>query len=414
MLHLKSFYIGLLLPVFIMACSQNKASNDNENARDISHIYPTQTEPKYDISFEKDLVIKASYDLSNNLHSIREIAVGENGYVYITVGRKIKVFDENGDFVTHLGRNGRGPGEFSNRGPLNPKIRKDKLYAYDDVLRKFNVYNLNTLTFSYSLPLRPNEWREILALKHSFFSGFYIGSDSLLIVEFSNNRFRVDKGKNLTSYYLMNGEGKIVSQKLFDYPYSTAYSGNGIPGPVFHIEEAHIPNASDRTTLVAFDSTGNIYSIWTEDIHISLFNYHSGEYDTISYPFKNRELNKADILEKFKSNLKSIAYERAQEMDYPETWPAVKQLIVDDQQRIWIATITDDENNFQWLVLNKKGALLAKFKWEGHRAESYEPNQIKVIKGNYLYTIEENEETDNKNVVRYRIELKPFLNSSIK
>lgn len=360
----------------------------------------TLKNPLYDISFSKDLVIRPTAD--NNLYTIGDVAVDSLGRIFISDRHQIRLFDSNGEYVTSFGGNGRGPGEFDNMKMLTPKVQGEKLFAYDDVLRRINVFNTDALEFSHSIPLSEKKWEQKPELSGAQFHRYFLTHDNLLIAGFKDPYNGRNSKKRQVACYLMNHEGAIISDKLFDQPLNTIDVGSGISGPVPPNTDRPFPDAADRATLVDVSKDGNIYSIWTEDIFIKIHSDDGAYSRAIYYPYSNSELDESDIVSSYKSNRR--LYKRAQKETYPDTWPAVHQLELDDQGRLWIATITSDEQQYQWWVLQNSGEPLAKFAWSGQRLKRLkEPNQIKTIRGKYLYTVEQNDENEYKQLVRYKM-----------
>ena len=82
----------------------------------------------------------------------------------------------------------------------------------------------------------------------------------------------------------------------------------------------------------------------------------------------------------------------------PDTWPAMDNMIIDDDGRLWIATIVEDLDVFEWWLLEETGELLSKFKWPRD-----EP--IVTVKNGKVYTRQTDVETGLERVVRYGIEM---------
>ena len=82
--------------------------------------------------------------------------------------------------------------------------------------------------------------------------------------------------------------------------------------------------------------------------------------------------------------------------DLPETWPAIDNILADDEGRLWVATIVEDLSVYEWWVLEDSGELITKFKWPRD-----EP--IEVVKNGKIYTRETDEDTGLQRVVRYGI-----------
>ena len=73
-------------------------------------------------------------------------------------------------------------------------------------------------------------------------------------------------------------------------------------------------------------------------------------------------------------------------------------MFVDDENRLWISTIVEDFDVYEWWVLEENGEMITRFEWPRD-----EP--IEMIKNDYLYTKETEDETGVQQVVRYRVEM---------
>jgi hypothetical protein len=231
----------------------------------------------------------------------------------------------------------------------------------------------------------------------------YAVSDSTLVIKFQDNPVLGDN-ELLNKYYLMNLDGFIISEQIFNHPVNQSYGGRGETGPLRVTDNTPLPNASNRATLIQFDHHGKLYSIWNDNFSITILNYREKTTNSIHYSFENASLNPDDIIESYSFN--RHLYNRARRENYPETWPAINQFLVDDQERIWVSTITDDEDNYKWWVLDKNGDVITHFKWPGRRSErQLAANQLKAVKNNFLYARIENNENDLVEIIRYEIEL---------
>lgn len=95
------------------------------------------------------------------LSSIGSFEVGEDNFVYIHFDRSIVVFDENGKFIKRMGREGRGPGEFSNMVTLGPKYYSDKLFVYDNVLKRVTLFDTRSLSYLESFNIDNDEIKKL-------------------------------------------------------------------------------------------------------------------------------------------------------------------------------------------------------------------------------------------------------------
>lgn len=328
--------------------------------------------------------------------------VDQNGRVFIADRHEINVFSEDGEILKTLGGKGRGPGEFESVSILEPKIGSKRLFVYDEILKRINVYDIESLVFVNTIIIDPRKWRNIPELRGFQFENYFVLDDSTLLAKYEELA-NVSKDKPLeTIYYLMNLDGDLIHRKIFSHTSNALYSGVGVSGPVRLANDAPFPNASTRSTLIAVDGEWNIYSLWTEDVHVMVQNVKSGDSYNLVFPFNKSKLNPNDIISSYEGNERM--HQRAKNEEYLATWPAVAHLLVDDEGRIWIATITDDEETFEWWVISKRGEVISKFNWPGKRLERHRvPKQVQAVRNGYLYSREENKETSQVEFVRYKI-----------
>ncbi|TVQ03151.1 MAG: hypothetical protein EA359_10220 [Balneolaceae bacterium] len=80
----------------------------------------------------------------------------------------------------------------------------------------------------------------------------------------------------------------------------------------------------------------------------------------------------------------------------PEIWPALNSMQVDDENRLWISTIVEDFDIYEWWLLEESGELITRFEWPRDEL-------IEVVRNGYMYTRETDEETGLQQIVRYKI-----------
>ncbi|MEX0660933.1 MAG: hypothetical protein WEA58_06425 [Balneolaceae bacterium] len=129
---------------------------------------------------------------------------------------------------------------------------------------------------------------------------------------------------------------------------------------------------------------------------------------TIEHPFQNIPITRRELILKYEDIDMSrldfnegddIALQMIREADnLPETWPAMDDMLIDDENRLWVSTIVDDFDIYEWWVLEETGGLITKFEWPRN-----EP--IEVVNNSYMYTRQTDEETDLQEVVRYSFEM---------
>lgn len=353
----------------------------------------------YTLEFKKISTFGDSEDVYFNY--IGQFVVDESNRVYVADKHDIKVFTPNGEYLTTLGREGRGPGEFSNFAALNLDIKYPLMYAYDDMLNRINVFNLDSMSFSHTIILDPGRWTSHEDLKQSNFRNFFIGKEQQILAGFLTRNLDSNKSENTINYYLINHEGHIISDKIYHHKYTNLHNGTGAPNPVVSQQPEDFPVASTRRTIIDLDSSGFIYSGESEYFFIRVYNPKGKYLRSIYYDFPKSPLNENDIIESY-DDLQ--LQRRAESKDYPDTWPALDHFFIDDENRLWVSTISEDKDFFDWFVLNNNGEVLGEFRWPGERLKRhYQERQIKMVKNGFLYTIEENEKTKMKEVIKYKI-----------
>lgn len=391
--------IYLFFISFVISCSEQKMNplkNKEYHSDGLDSVFIKT------FSVTKELEIMSS-DLKS--YKIGMLAVDGKSRLYISSGNNIELYDSNGIYLHTFGRRGRGPGEFSNMQELKPILSKTRLFAYDDVLKRINAYSIEQNEFLFSIPIRPDNWKNIEELKEAVFEQFYVVDDSTLLVEFKDYYLNDSDEPLQSRFYYMDVNGEIISDQIMEIPKIEFFNGQGIPKPVSGTLNAPFPNASTQHFIIDIDSKSNIYSAWTGNFSIKVYSC-TGKYKhSITHEFEKKNLDKQQIIDSYKSRGDRI-YQKAKQYSYPDTWPAIDQLLIDDKDRIWVSTIVDDDSYYEWYILDTTGEILTRFMWSGERFKRhYQQREIKYVNNNSLFTIEVDDETGEKKVVKYKFTL---------
>lgn len=382
-------YLPILL-IFFAACSSTPEVEVPEEIAELENLtmIAADTEPSESIDFSEEVTYGDTEDVM--LGRIRGVAVDKEGRVFVADGDQnyIHAYASDGNYLGEIGNQGEGPGEFGNISRI--KTDKEYLYAYDWNQRRVNVFLLESLEFSHTIPLQ-REDLDIEELSGAYPFGYYLRNDGNLLVGF-NQPFRMndtdDEKERTVLFYLMDREGNIISEKVFeqiadDYIMDRTDNSIMVMSPPY-----------GRKSLLSISDTDKLYSAWTEDFLIKVYN-HDGSYErAIYYPYSKSDLNKSKILKDYEGDRQRRMIRNA---EIPPTWPALNSLIVDDKNRLWISTIPDDQDIYEWWVIGENGDLQTRFNWPRNRS-------LQEVKNGVLYTKETDEGTGLEQIKRYSVE----------
>lgn len=356
---------------------------------------PADIEPIHDITLQKDKVIGDSEMNEGVLGRIGDIAVDDSGRIFIAdlQQKTIHIFTPDGRLLKNLGRNGSGPSEFGHI--FDMKIQGDRLFVFDPTLYRLNFYSLKSLTFDHVEGLFFQDWEDIQNIKEASPVKFYDWGDHNMLIGFNQIM-----GSSIYYYIVKNSNHrtKIISKPILiqqndNQSWVEVEYHNGTTGSI------DLPFG--RKSLIAVTEDRHILSAWSDRFLIKKYDPQGTYLRAWYYPYNNLRLTQSDIDSYATSMGGAFAADiqkAINENEPPATWPALNDIIIDDQNQFWVSTIVKDMTVYQWWVLKSTGELMTRFIWPRSK-------EIKEIKNGYLYTRETEEETGLQQIVRYRIEM---------
>lgn len=145
--------------------------------------------------------------------------------------------------------------------------------------------------------------------------------------------------------------------------------------------------------MISVPKDGQLYHINTEEFLIRKYDKDGNDVRSLYYPFEKNILEKKDVLDEYHPNM-HLVFDNA---EFPDRWPALESLIIDDEHKIWISTIVEDKEIRQWYLLENSGEVLASFSWP-------RDSEIKIIRNSTMYDEETDPETGSKVIVGYDID----------
>jgi len=404
----------LMVLILFVGCTSREEIVIPEHIKDLDNltVYPADVKPSKKIRFAEEQVFGNRDTEDVLIGSIGRVKVDKWGRVYIedpTWGRAaIYVFQPNGDFITTISRQGKGPGEF--QAVFTLQIRSDRLFIFDPDKQSIHVFSINPdspelFSLIQTILFKQESWSDIEMINaYSSPNIGYIRSDGKIMGGFIDiERDEQSLSERKIHYYLFDEEGKILRpvKKIFEQR-ATRYLN-------LHPTIFLFPFL--RKPLMVVSKTDSIYSAWSEKFLIKIHAPDGSYRRSIYYPVKKSPLSRNDeILKKYmeaqkdaeRQNPELLGLHRTRERVLsevmPKTWPALHDMLIDDENRLWVSTIVEDFGVYEWWVLKNNGEVIAKFKWPRD-----EP--IEVVKNGYMYTRETDEETGLQQIVRYRIEM---------
>lgn len=387
----KMRYLSILLMLLGSACSSTPSTEVPEEIAQLENltVIPADVEPSQNIEFKRDAVYGGTEDAM--LGSIASVAVDEEGRVFLADQDQnyIHAYEADGTYLQQVASEGEGPGEFGNIARL--KTDEEYLYGFDWNKRRVNVFQLESLEFSHTIPLL-REDLDIEELSGAFPRAYYLRNDGSLLVSYSQP-FRMndtddEEDERMILYYQLDKDGNIVSDKIFEQR-SSDYIMDRNDSFMMVITPPY-----GRRSLLSIAEDDRMYSAWTEDFLIKIYNPDGSYERAIYYPYQKSELDMNEVLKDYEGDQRQMI----RNDDSPAMWPALNSLTVDDKNRLWISTITDNQDVYNWWLIDEEDELRAQFTWPRNRS-------LQKVKNGVVYTEETDEETGLEQIVKYSIEL---------
>lgn len=404
---MKSIYICLFLGVVAVGCSSNNESSQQapalpehvQNLENVTVISP-QDFPSDNVNIHLDQVFTETEDVFFGYAG--NIAVDDSGRLFIETGSemgqtKIYVFNSDGQFIKQIGRYGRGPGEFELIQGI--QASKDKLFVYENF--EMHVFNLSDLSFSHSFIIKmegvPNE-SPIRGLRPG--NSFFVQNDSSFLFLFEPNlRQRITVGDHHIYHNFVSSGGAIDSVPVLkqrDFTFFNQTEDGSLPRyPPFAMP--YIPSS-----LTTISRDGRISSNWNEDFLIKIYDFSGNYLKSIYMPIQPAPLPREHALNlgRYKERIDVL-----EDAETPGSWPVIHRMYVDDQNRLWTATITESDSTFKWFVFDENLIPLSTFDFKGTRnnRQAWLPKDL-IIKNSHLYQIQPYSNRKAAEVYRYKID----------
>lgn len=355
----------------------------------------TETDPFVELMLAKGVdakLVKAFPDSDTQLFSFEEVLslggdvpnppifqpverclVDDEGNIYINDEFRIKQFSPEGKFLRYIGDIGQGPGEMER--PTLGSINNDLVYLGDRISgEKFEVFSTDG---EYLERMKFQEIKNDLMPEKRYSSILYLGDDKFLFEENLNETREDGFLLNERNYGIANRAGTIlkdldISLEPLIIGILTENGGMGrepnfVNCPVVLHDNLYMLSRNGKDVYI-FDRDGNL---------LKVFRLNTEE----------QEISQVDIDELYKR------YERSNNpvvmtildlVGFPDNKPAVCDIIVDDNNLIWLRRgdtyriygSTFRDKKFTYIVLDEDGKYLG---------DQVLPVKLSTVKDGYAY-----------------------------
>ena len=395
--------VALIIVALLTACSSDEVTDRTELPDHISQmenvtVYDQETQPVDTVILTREAVFESGEEvfMSGN---ISNFTVDNEDRVFVVSSVPgnlgVYVFNPDGSYRTTIGSYGQGPGEFEAIGGID--VLDANLILLDPRLQKFAIYSLDDFEMVEEEIVKLTE-----ATRTDQMPAIAGGTDVVLlengdmVLQVGMSSLNEESDGTQIFYYSLKRDGTVIPERLLEVDRHARYflperEGWAIP----------ITKPFNRSSLVSINRSGGFFTAWTEDFLIKEYDARGRYIRSIYYPVEksNFSLDQIRIADHERRML------RGEEI--PDTWPALHTMELDDEGRLWVATITDSTTHYTWWVLNQKGEPIARFQKEGERSNRFVPSKPLIrIKDGFFYSHERDLRQGIDRIVKYRMEFK--------
>ena len=314
---------------------------------------------------------------------IEDIAVNSRGQIFIEepMPATIRAFDADGSYLTDVGAVGSGPGEYSD--PLFGRLLTgpaDSVYIYGTQRRHLSIYEPDQFGFFRSVTVPPYPVEEgnrvavfdILGVVEDGYIFRFVLAPSRMSVTAHHETIEVIRMVNLDGSY-----GPVVA------------TGPGYEGVVALREIPQLGRKIPLSDRIPFGrsmnwgpgSDGTLFSGWNDSIKIAVMPINGSDKRYISLTHDPIPISDAEM-EDWQSYYGPEMRAKFNERGLHTTKPAYEELLVDDNNRVWLElSATQDSTDVEWIILDMDARVVGKVILPfGAR--------LKAIRGGRIYAVE--------------------------
>ena len=283
---------------------------------------------------------------------ITDLAVASDGRVYVADWQdaRINVLSPDLQRIERtLGRRGEGPGEFQYISSLQI-LPGDSLLAFDLSLNRISVFPPGADTTAYVLNL---------AAKANKATPYWVrrvpGTDRYLAAYrrgYTPKDDPSDQARRRETLSLLSLDGSIQADSLLSFPARQSLVSRDGKRVVVG------DNPFGRRGVFDLGPDGKIYSGWNDSLLLDIRSLTGARLRRIALPAERIPVTPGELAEAAQEIGPQL--ERELRREAPDTWPAFRSFVVDDEGRIWLATYKNDDGMRNWLLLDSTGRILGR------------------------------------------------------
>jgi hypothetical protein len=308
-----------------------------------------------------EVVIGESDDPDKAFSQVSSFVVDDGGTIYALdfKDKKIKVFDDSGEFLLVFGEEGQGPGEL--QMPAGIFLAPDSQLAINDALARKMIYFTKKGKYIREVSYAATRLALVTLLMDS--QGNFMGREMKL------------EGQEMV-YEIVKLDQEMEPLFTLDkigFPAPIPGSGNKI-------------NLMDATSIFQFDSSGNIYYGRNREYEIKIFTPEGKHVKSIRKEFqpqKITEKDKEEILSRLDNVPVAVPINLRDMFEFPNLFPPFQFFTLDEEGRIIVRTWEKGkkEDEFVHDVFDSKGRFISQFAskitvslWQNGKAYAIDEN----------------------------------------
>ncbi|TET66647.1 MAG: 6-bladed beta-propeller [Candidatus Aminicenantes bacterium] len=334
------------------------------------------------LDLEEDLVIGREDDKNYQFYRANDLAVDSGDNIYVADGgnSRIQKFDKNGNYILTIGEKGQGPGEFTGISDILID-EQDNLYVLGG--RRIQIFNSS------------GEYLNGFVLETSL-SNFFLDSDGFIFGISSIS----DREGNKSKVVKLSSEGKLIKTCTEFSEHKTVRKKSGESFVFFRAYHSY----THRLLLTALDSKTFSY-VDTSKYEIFVIDKDGDLISKIQADEKSHSITQSEkdhIIGQLEEKISRSGRKWPKGMleeacAFPSSRPFFLGMIADDLQRLYlwrVKSVLDESEEQIFDVFSKDGYFIYRIKM------AFLPE---LVKNGYLYNIEDDDDTGEVFIKRYKI-----------